>query len=220
MAVNPPPRAVLHTTDLAASGPVIPVIVIEDAAHALPLARALLAGGVEVLEITLRTPAALAAIAAIARDCPQAIVGAGTVRNARDAAAASEAGARFAVSPGFTPAVAAGCHAAGLPLLPGVASASELMQATEAGFTFLKFFPAEAAGGVAMLKAWASPFPDATFCPTGGIGAANAVDYLALANVRCVGGSWIVPAASVAAGDWDAITALARAAAALPRRSG
>ena len=200
---------------LLAFGPVIPVIVIEHLEHAVPMARALVEGGIRVLEVTLRTPVALAAMEAIARDVPEAVVGAGTVRTAADARAAIDAGARFAVSPGCTERIAAACRDAGLPLLPGAATASEVMHAAELGFDFLKFFPAAAAGGPALLKAWASPFADMTFCPTGGITAASPPDYLALANVAVVGGSWLTPADALAAQDWQAITALARQAAAL-----
>ncbi len=205
----------LEPLDLAAHGPVIPVIVIERAEQALPMARALLEGGVRVLEITLRTPAALAAIEAIARGLPEAIVGAGTVRGAADADAAAAAGARFAVSPGCTPAVVDACLGAGLPLLPGAATATEVMLAAESGHSFLKFFPASAAGGAAMLKAWASPFADISFCPTGGITAATAPSFLALPNVKVVGGSWLTPADALSSGDWSRITRLAREAAAL-----
>ena len=200
---------------LADHGPVIPVIVVERLADAVPLAQALLAGGVRVLELTLRTPAALPAIEAIARALPQAIVGAGTLRSAADAAAARSAGAQFGVSPGFTPALSQACAALGLPLLPGVATASEAMAAQEAGHGFLKFFPATAAGGVPLLKALAGPLPDLRFCPTGGLTPANAPEFLALPNVAVCGGSWLTPADAVAAGDWARITALARAAAAL-----
>ena len=195
---------------LASHGPVIPVIVIERAEHAVPMARALFEGGGRVLEVTVRTPAALAAIAAIARSIPDAIVGAGTVRSDADARAALAAGARFAVSPGFSPRVAAACRETGLALLPGVATASEVMLAAAHGFRFLKFFPASAAGGTAMLKAWASVFADVSFCPTGGITAATAPDYLALANVKVVGGSWLTPPDALAAADWARIEALAR----------
>jgi 2-dehydro-3-deoxyphosphogluconate aldolase/(4S)-4-hydroxy-2-oxoglutarate aldolase len=207
--------APLDPLALAAHGPVIPVIVLERAEHALPMARALFEGGVRVLEVTLRTPAALGAIAAIAASLPDVIVGAGTVRSGADARAALAAGARFAVSPGWSPSVAAACREIGLALLPGVATASEVMLASEQGFRFLKFFPAAAAGGMAMLKAWASPFPDVVFCPTGGITAATAPDYLALANVRVVGGSWLTPADALAAADWPRIERLAREAASL-----
>jgi len=200
---------------LASHGPVIPVIVIEQAEHAVPMARALFEGGVRVLEVTLRTPAALAAIAAIAQSIPDVIVGAGTVRSDADARAALAAGARFAVSPGFSPRVAAACRETGLALLPGVATASEVMLAADHGFRFLKFFPATAAGGTAMLKAWASVFADVSFCPTGGITAASAPDYLALANVKVVGGSWLTPPDALAAADWPRVERLAREAAGL-----
>lgn len=203
---------VTNTTELADQGPVIPVIVIDDAERAVDLAHALIAGGIRVLEITLRTTVALDAIKAVAQAVPRAIVGAGTVRTVDDAARARAAGASFAVSPGFTPLVAQACRNESLPLLPGAATAAEVMQATEEGYHFLKFFPAQAAGGIPLLSALASPFPDVTFCPTGGIGQANANDYLALANVRCVGGSWLVPADAIARGDWARITELARAA--------
>ena len=192
--------------------PVIPVIVLGDIAHAVPLARALVAGGIRMLEVTLRTPVALACIEAIARDVPDAVVGAGTVRSASDAQAATLAGARFAVSPGYTHAVGKACHELGLALLPGVATGSEIMAAQEDGYTELKFFPALQAGGLAMLKAWQGPFGDVRFCPTGGIGPANAAEFLALGNVACVGGSWLTPADAVVQGDWARITQLAREA--------
>lgn len=190
--------------------PVIPVIVLNDVAHAVPMARALVAGGIRMLEVTLRTPQALACIEAIARDVPEAVVGAGTVRSKADAQAAARAGARFAVSPGFTPAVGQACRDVGLALLPGVATGSEIMVAQEEGFNELKFFPAMQAGGPAMLKAWSGPFFDVKFCPTGGVTLQNAPEFLALPNVVCVGGSWLVPAAAVAQGDWASVTQLAR----------
>lgn len=202
----------MNTLELARHGPVIPVIVLQRLEDATPLARALVAGGVRVLEVTLRTPVALAAIERIVREVPEALVGAGTVRTAADAQAAAAAGCRFAVSPGYTDAVGLACRALGLPLLPGVATASEVMQAQDAGYGFLKFFPAGAAGGVPLLKALAGPFPDVSFCPTGGLTPANAPEYLALPNVPVCGGSWLTPADAVAAGDWARITALARAA--------
>jgi 2-dehydro-3-deoxyphosphogluconate aldolase / (4S)-4-hydroxy-2-oxoglutarate aldolase len=192
--------------------PVIPVIVLTDVAHAVPLARALVAGGIRMLEVTLRTPVALQCIERIAKEVPEAVVGAGTVRSPQDAQAAAAAGARFAVSPGFTPTVGSACKDAGLALLPGVATGSEIMQAQEAGYTQLKFFPAMQAGGPAMLKAWSGPFFDVQFCPTGGVNEANAKEFLALPNVVCVGGSWLTPADALAAGDWERITALAAAA--------
>ncbi|MEO5844895.1 MAG: bifunctional 4-hydroxy-2-oxoglutarate aldolase/2-dehydro-3-deoxy-phosphogluconate aldolase [Caldimonas sp.] len=208
----------LDPLELASHGPVIPVVVIERADDAVPMARALLAGGVRVVEVTLRTPAALAAIAAIARAIPDVVVGAGTVRNGADARAAFAAGARFAVSPGWSPRVAAACRELGLLLLPGVATASEVMDAAEEGFRFLKFFPAVAAGGAPMLKAWASVFADVAFCPTGGITAATAPDYLALSNVKVVGGSWLTPPDALAAADWPRIERLAKEAASLAPR--
>lgn len=209
--VKPATRAIIaDPAELADYGPVIPVIVIEDAGRAVDLAHALLAGGVRVLEITLRTPAALAAIEAVAAAVPQAIVGAGTIRLADDAARAAQAGAAFAVSPGLTPAVAAACRSHHLPLLPGAVTATEMMIAAEAGFRFLKFFPAATSGGASALAALASPFADLSFCPTGGISVDNARDYLRLPNVRCVGGSWLVPAKAIATGDWARVTELAR----------
>ncbi len=190
--------------------PVIPVIVLNEVAHAVPMARALVAGGIRMLEVTLRTPQALACIEAIARDVPEAVVGAGTVRTKADAQAAARAGARFAVSPGYTSTVGQACRDAGLALLPGVATGSEIMVAQEDGFTELKFFPAMQAGGPAMLKAWSGPFFDVKFCPTGGVSLQNAREFLALPNVVCVGGSWLVPGDAMAKGDWSAVTQLAR----------
>lgn len=190
--------------------PVIPVIVLNDVAHAVPMARALVAGGVRMLEVTLRTLQALACMEAIARDVPEAVVGAGTVRSKADAQAAANAGARFAVSPGYTSAVGQACRDLGLSLLPGVATGSEIMMAQEDGFTQLKFFPAMQAGGPAMLKAWSGPFFDVKFCPTGGVTLQNAPEFLALPNVVCVGGSWIVPADAMLKGEWDKITQLAK----------
>jgi 2-dehydro-3-deoxyphosphogluconate aldolase / (4S)-4-hydroxy-2-oxoglutarate aldolase len=197
--------------------PVIPVIVLSQVAQAVPLARALVAGGIRMLEVTLRTPVALACIEAIAREVPEAVAGAGTVRSAADAQAASQAGAQFAVSPGYTPVVGRACHELRLPLLPGVATASEVMAAQEGGYLALKFFPAMQSGGVAMLKAWQGPFGDVTFCPTGGVSAANAGEFLGLPNVACVGGSWLTPADAIAQADWARITRLAREAVALTR---
>jgi 2-dehydro-3-deoxyphosphogluconate aldolase / (4S)-4-hydroxy-2-oxoglutarate aldolase len=195
--------------------PVIPVIVLHDVAHAVPMARALVAGGIRMLEVTLRRPQALACMEAIARDVPEAVVGAGTVRSHADAQAAVNAGARFAVSPGYTSALGQACRALDLPLLPGVATGSEIMQAQADGYQQLKFFPALQAGGLAMLKAWSGPFFDVDFCPTGGLTPENAAQFLALSNVRCVGGSWLVPADALADGDWARITALAAQAKAL-----
>jgi 2-dehydro-3-deoxyphosphogluconate aldolase/(4S)-4-hydroxy-2-oxoglutarate aldolase len=207
----------MNTLELASHGPVIPVIVIDRLADAVPLARALVAGGVKVLEVTLRTPVALAAIEAMVREVPEAIVGAGTIRSAADARAARQAGAVFGVSPGYTPEVGVACRDMGLPLLPGVATASEVMAAQADGLSFLKFFPATAAGGIPMLKALAGPFPDVAFCPTGGITLQTAPEFLALPNVKVCGGSWLTPADAVKAGDWGRITRLAAGAAALHR---
>ena len=191
--------------------PVIPVIVLHNVEHAVPMAKALLAGGIRVLEVTLRTPQGLACIEAIAKQLPEAIVGAGTVRNAVDAAAAARAGARFAVSPGYTSKLGQACRDLNLPLLPGVATSSEIMMAQEDGFTELKFFPAVQSGGIQMLKAWQGPFGELRFCPTGGISPGNAAEFLALSNVVCVGGSWLVPASAVESGNWSLITELAQA---------
>ncbi len=199
------------------SAPVIPVIVLHDVAHAVPLARALVAGGICMLEVTLRTPVALQCIEAIAKAVPEAVAGVGTVRTVAEAQAAQRAGAQFAVSPGYTSAVGQACRSLGLPLLPGVATGSEIMMALEDGYRQLKFFPALQAGGIPMLKAWGGPFADVLFCPTGGVTPHNASEFLALPNVACVGGSWLVPADALAQGDWPRITALAREAAALQR---
>lgn len=192
--------------------PVIPVIVLHDVAHAVPLARALVAGGIRMLEITLRTAVALECMRAIHAEVPEAIVGAGTVCNPRDVDACLEAGARFAVSPGYTTQLGVSCRDRGLPLLPGVATASEIMQAQNDGYTELKFFPAMQSGGVAMLKALYGPFSHIQFCPTGGITAQNASEFLALPNVVCVGGSWLVPADALAQADYTHIETVARQA--------
>jgi 2-dehydro-3-deoxyphosphogluconate aldolase/(4S)-4-hydroxy-2-oxoglutarate aldolase len=207
----------MDTLQLAEHGPVIPVIIIERVEDAVPLAEALLAGGVKVLEVTLRTAAALAAIEAIAKAVPDAVVGAGTVRSVADARAALSAGSRFAVSPGFTPTLGRACREMGLPLLPGTSTASEVMLAQEEGYRFLKLFPAVTVGGVGLLKAFASPFRDVSFCPTGGITLETAPQFLALPNVKVCGGSWLTPADAIAAGDWGRITKLAREAQALAR---
>ena len=208
-------QAPLTSLQVMQDAPVIPVIVLNDVAHAVPMARALVEGGIRMLEVTLRTPQALACIEAIAKAVPQAVVGAGTLRSKADAQAAANAGARFAVSPGYTSALGAACRDLGLPLLPGVATGGEIMAAQEDGFSALKFFPALQAGGSAMLKAWSGPFFDVKFCPTGGISLHNAADFLALPNVLCVGGSWLVPADALAQGDWARITTLTREAVAL-----
>lgn len=201
-------------------GPVIPILTIEDAGKAAPLARALAAGGLEVMEVTLRTPAALAAIRRIADEVPDVALGAGTILNGRDYDAAVAAGARFIVTPGLTDALIRVAMDGPVPLLAGVATASELMRGLDAGLTHFKFFPAEAAGGAPVLAAFQGPFAAARFCPTGGVNAKNAPAYLALANVVCVGGAWVAPARAIEAGDWAAITALAREAAALTARGG
>jgi 2-dehydro-3-deoxyphosphogluconate aldolase/(4S)-4-hydroxy-2-oxoglutarate aldolase len=213
MAVTP----TLTALQVMQDAPVIPVIVLHEVAHAVPMARALVAGGVRMLEVTLRTPVALACMEVIARDVPEAVVGAGTVRSAADAQAAAMAGARFAVSPGYTRAIGQACRDAGLSLLPGVATGSEILMCQEDGLTELKFFPALQAGGSAMLKAWSGPFGDVCFCPTGGISTGNAAEFLALQNVACVGGSWLVPADALATGDWARITQLAKASRTLAR---
>lgn len=200
----------MNVIELMRTGPVIPVIVIERIETAVPLARALVAGGVRVLELTLRTPVALAAVEAIASEVEGAIVGIGTVTRAQDFDAAIKAGALFSVSPGLTPELVAAAKDSGLPLLPGVMTPSDVIAARAAGFSELKLFPAQQAGGIGMLKALGGPFADVTFCPTGGISAASAAQFLALPNVACVGGSWLTPADAIAAGDWDRITALAR----------
>lgn len=208
----------LTAREVMRDAPVIPVIVLADAAHAVPLARALIEGGIRMLEVTLRTPAALDCIKAIARDVPGAVIGAGTVRNAKDAQSAADAGARFIVSPGYTSALGRTIRELGLAYLPGVSTSSEIMAAQDDGFSELKFFPAVQAGGVAMLKAWHGPFSDVTFCPTGGVTASNAREFLALPNVACVGGSWIAPADAMQRGDWTSVTRLAREAVALSSR--
>ncbi|MFC0848614.1 bifunctional 4-hydroxy-2-oxoglutarate aldolase/2-dehydro-3-deoxy-phosphogluconate aldolase [Streptomyces noboritoensis] len=195
--------------------PVVPVVVLDDAADAVPLARALVAGGLPAIEVTLRTPAALDAIRAIADGVPEAVVGAGTVVSAAGVADAVAAGARFLVSPGWTGGLLDAMTASGVPFLPGVATASEVVALLERGIREMKFFPAEAAGGTAYLKSLAGPLPAARFCPTGGISLASAPEYLALPNVGCVGGTWMLPPDAVAARDWRRVEALAREAAAL-----
>ena len=202
---------------IAALAPVVPVLTIERTADAVPLARALVKGGLPVLEITLRTEAALAALAAIAAEVPDAVVGAGTVLQPRQFDDVTRAGARFAVSPGCTPALVTAARAAGLPFLPGIQTVSEAMVLAEQGFGLMKFFPADVAGGLTWLKAVAAPLAGLRFCPTGGVGADTAQTYLSLANVACVGGSWVAPRDAVAAGDWVRIERLAAAAAKLKR---
>ena len=205
---------VLHRSllDLA---PVVPVVVLDDVAHAVPLARALVAGGLPVIELTLRTPVALDALRAIATEVPEITVGAGTVLTPAHAEQAVAAGAEFLVSPGATPALLRAMGDSGVPFLPGTATVSEVMTVLEAGVTEMKFFPAEASGGAAYLKSIASPVPAARFCPTGGITAATAASYLALPNVGCVGGSWLTPRGLLEAGDWAGVSAIAAEAAAL-----
>lgn len=205
----------MNTLELVDYGPVIPVIVINQLEDAVPMAQALVDGGVRVLEVTLRTPIALKCMEAIARSVPGAILGAGTVRSIKDAQAAKDAGCTFAVSPGYTSAIGNACREIGLPLLPGTATGSEVMQANADGYFFLKFFPAMQAGGIPMLKALAGPFTDVVFCPTGGITLETAPQFLALPNVKVCGGSWLTPADAVASKDWARITRLAREASAL-----
>ncbi|OUC94001.1 bifunctional 4-hydroxy-2-oxoglutarate aldolase/2-dehydro-3-deoxy-phosphogluconate aldolase [Streptosporangium minutum] len=195
--------------------PVVPVVVIDDLETAVPLARALVAGGLPVIEVTLRTADALRAIERIAAEVPEAVIGAGTIRTPADVAASVAAGSRFLVSPGSTPKLVDAMEASGVPFLPGVATASEVMALAERGLTEMKFFPAEATGGLPYLKALGGPLPDVRFCPTGGIRLATAPDYLALPNVGCVGGTWLTPADALAAGDYARIEKLAAEAAAL-----
>jgi 2-dehydro-3-deoxyphosphogluconate aldolase/(4S)-4-hydroxy-2-oxoglutarate aldolase len=203
---------------IAAKAPVIPVLTIESLETAVPLARALAKGGLPVLEVTLRTEAALNALKAIAAEVPEAIVGAGTVLNPVQLDRAQRAGARFAVGPGCTTALANAARSSGMPFLPGVQTVSEAMALADQGFGILKFFPADAAGGLTWIKAVGAPLPDLKFCPTGGITADTASSYLALANVACVGGSWVAPRVAVATGDWQSVERLAAAASALKRR--
>lgn len=195
--------------------PVVPVVIIEDARHAVPMARALVAGGIPAIEVTLRTPAALDAIKAIANEVEGAVVGVGTVLSAKDLRAAHAAGAKFAVSPGVSPGLLDAADDSELPLLPGAATASEVMTLLERGYRYLKLFPAVPVGGQKLLGAWASPLPQVKFCPTGGISLSTATDFLSLPNVICVGGSWLTPADKLHAGDWAGIELLAREAAAL-----
>ncbi|GAA0403897.1 bifunctional 4-hydroxy-2-oxoglutarate aldolase/2-dehydro-3-deoxy-phosphogluconate aldolase [Microbispora corallina] len=195
--------------------PVVPVVVVDDAETAVPLARALVTGGLPMIEITLRTPAALEAVRRVAAEVPEAVVGAGTVRTPDDVEAAVEAGARFLVSPGTTPALLAALLGSGVLFLPGAATATEAMTLAERGIKEMKFFPAEAAGGVAYLKSLGGPLPDVRFCPTGGVTPRNAPSYLALPNVGCVGGSWLTPADALASGDFGRIEKLAAEAATL-----
>ncbi|WYD80584.1 MAG: bifunctional 4-hydroxy-2-oxoglutarate aldolase/2-dehydro-3-deoxy-phosphogluconate aldolase [Candidatus Electrothrix gigas] len=202
----------ISALDVLTSGPVIPVIVVSNPDHAVPLAQALLAGGIKVLEITLRTTTALEAIQRIREKVPKVLVGAGTILSGQDLHAAAEAGASFAISPGLIPSLLAAAYQESIPLIPGVATASELMMAREANLTELKFFPAQAAGGVEILQSLYGPFPQIKFCATGGITLQNYREYLALKNVACVGGSWLVPSEKIAQEDWSAITGLAQEA--------
>jgi 2-dehydro-3-deoxyphosphogluconate aldolase/(4S)-4-hydroxy-2-oxoglutarate aldolase len=212
MSIENKQKQVESTLRLA---PVVPVVIIDDARHAVPMARALVAGGIPAIEVTLRTPAALDAIKAIAEEVEGAVVGVGTVLSAKDLRAAHKAGAKFAVSPGVSPGLLDAADDSELPLLPGAATASEVMTLLERGYRFLKLFPAVPAGGHKLLGAWASPLPQVKFCPTGGISLSSAPDFLSLPNVVCVGGSWLTPADKLQGGDWTGIETLAREAAAL-----
>ena len=202
----------VNPKDVLQASPVMPVMVIQDADDAVDLAKALCAGGIRVLEITLRTSAAIECIRRISKEVPEAIVGAGTIINTQQLEAVAEAGAVFAISPGLTPTLLHAANQGNVALIPGIATLSELIMGMEYGYEYFKFFPAEAAGGIPMLKAIAGPIPQATFCPTGGISPHNYQAYLALPNVACVGGSWLVPADAVKTKNWNAITDLARAA--------
>jgi len=213
--LSTPSEPSLSGTSLLSRVPVVPVVVVDDLAHAVPVARALVAGGLPVIELTLRTPVALDAIRAIASEVPEILIGAGTIVTPGQAKEARDAGAQFLVSPGSTPTLLGAMADTGLPFLPGTATVSEVLAVLEAGYNELKFFPAEASGGAAFLKSIAAPVPAARFCPTGGITAASAASYLALPNVGCVGGSWLTPADALATGDWDRVARLAREAAAL-----
>lgn len=207
----------MNIRDIAALAPVMPVLSISDIEHAVPLAHALTAGGLRALEITLRTPVAFAAVQAMRKAAPAAVIGVGALARPVDFASADRAGAQFGVSPGLTPELAAAARGARFPLLPGVMTPTELIAARNAGFSVLKLYPAQQAGGIGMLRELAAQFPDVLFCPSGGITRAAAPDYLALPNVLCVSGSWVAPQAMMAAGDWAGIEALARDAAALGR---
>jgi 2-dehydro-3-deoxyphosphogluconate aldolase/(4S)-4-hydroxy-2-oxoglutarate aldolase len=208
----------LSLLDIMRRAPVIPVIVIHDLATAVPLADALVAGGLPVLEVTLRTPAGLPAIAAMRRAVPEAIVGVGTLSSPEQFQSVTDAGAQFGVSPGLTPDLAEAARKVPWPFLPGVMTPGELMRARELGFRLCKLFPAQQAGGIGMLKALNSVFPDVGFCPTGGISRENAGEFLSQPNVHCVGGSWVAPMDLIKAGDWLGIRKLAQDAAAIPRR--
>ncbi|MGW3934929.1 bifunctional 4-hydroxy-2-oxoglutarate aldolase/2-dehydro-3-deoxy-phosphogluconate aldolase [Streptomyces phaeochromogenes] len=226
--VSPLPSSSLSSSPLSSPlpssvlelAPVVPVVVVDDVADAVPLARALVAGGLPAIEVTLRTPVALEAIRAIADGVPEAVVGAGTVISPDQVAQSVAAGARFLVSPGWTDVLLDAMKASGVPFLPGVSTTSEVVALLERGVSDMKFFPAQAAGGTAYLKSLAGPLPQARFCPTGGIGPAVAPDYLALPNVLCVGGSWMLPPDAIASGDWARVETLAREAASLGHTPG
>lgn len=205
----------ITSADVFSQGPVVPVLVIEKVEYALPIARALMEGGIKVLEVTLRTQAALAVIELIAKELPEAYIGAGTVTNREQLKAVTDAGAKFAISPGLTADLLAAGREGTIPLIPGVSNISDLMKANDAGYDHLKFFPAEAAGGVKALKSIGGPFPNTVFCPTGGIGPDNYKEYLALANVRCVGGSWVAPNEAIENKQWHLLTELAKKAIAI-----
>lgn len=207
----------MQITEIMKIAPVIPVLIVDKLEHAAPLAQALCAGGLRVLEVTMRTPVALSAIEAMRKAAPDAIVGVGTLTKPEDFQAAERAGALFGVSPGLTPELAHASRTVNFPLLPGVMTPAEVIAARLQGFNSLKLFPAMQAGGIGMLKALASPFSDVMFCPTGGVTRESAADFLALPNVACVGGSWLAPAKLMDSGDWKAIEALAREASALRR---
>jgi 2-dehydro-3-deoxyphosphogluconate aldolase/(4S)-4-hydroxy-2-oxoglutarate aldolase len=200
----------ISSADVFSQGPVVPVLVIDRVDDAIPIAKALMAGGIKVLEVTLRTKAAIDVIAAIAKGVPDAYIGAGTVTNREQLKAVTDAGAKFAISPGLTADLLAAGKEGSIPLIPGVSNISDLMKANDAGYDHLKFFPAEAAGGVKALKSIGGPFPNTVFCPTGGIGLANYKEYLALPNVRCVGGSWLAPIEAIENKDWQVLTDLAK----------
>jgi 2-dehydro-3-deoxyphosphogluconate aldolase / (4S)-4-hydroxy-2-oxoglutarate aldolase len=198
------------SAEIFAQGPVVPVLVIKEIEHAVPLAKALLAGGIKVLEVTLRTPIAIDVIRKIAKEVPDAVIGAGTVTNREQLQEVTEAGAQFAISPGLTTELLQAGQEGSIALIPGIASISELMEGLDHGYDHFKFFPAEASGGIKAIKSISGPFPHVTFCPTGGISPNNYLDYLALPNIKCVGGSWLAPDDALASGHWDRITQLAK----------
>ena len=205
----------ITSADVFSQGPVVPVLVIDRVEDALPIAESLMAGGINVLEVTLRTDAAIDVIATIAKHLPEAYIGAGTVTNRDQLQAVTDAGAKFAISPGLTADLLAAGKQGSIPLIPGVSNISDLMKANDAGYDHLKFFPAEAAGGVKALKSIGGPFPNTVFCPTGGIGLNNYKEYLALPNVSCVGGSWLAPNDAIEAKQWHVLTELAKQAKAM-----